>query len=184
MKHALISGQIYRNEDGSKDIEIFTKIDNDNRITEIFEDVDNALLEQIEPNFEFFESYFFIAFVESEFVTYSTQEGTDYVIEHDVTELKSFKDLPQAIKTTEQPSVAAAVESLEGILTEEELNILTEIAIKNKGLRITNTMELIKSNRNLLSINAELKAENFDLKASVILNVRENKRLRGELNDN
>lgn len=30
--------------------------------------------------------------------------------------------LPKAIKTTEQPSAAAAVEGLEGILTEEELN--------------------------------------------------------------
>lgn len=118
MKHALVSGQIYRNDDGSTDIEILTQIDNDNGITDIFDDVDHALLEQLEPNFVLTESYFFIAFVESEFVAYNTQEGTDYVIEHDVTEIKSFKDLPQAIGTTE---ILNEVKADKCILTEEEL---------------------------------------------------------------
>lgn len=104
MKHALISGQIYRNEDGTIDIETFTQIDNDNRITDIFDDVDHALLEQIEPNFDLTENYFFIAFVESKFVTTSYPEGVEYEVEHYVTELKSFKDFPQAIETTALPS--------------------------------------------------------------------------------
>jgi hypothetical protein len=100
---ALVSAHIYRDEDGNLDIEVFNRIDNDEKGTEIFDDVDHAILDQVEPEFDFNEEYFFIAVVESRFVEYNTQEGRDYALEHDVRVIKRLSDLPKAIDSTESP---------------------------------------------------------------------------------
>jgi hypothetical protein len=99
---ALVSAHIYRDEDGNLDIEVFNHIDNDEKATGIFDDVDHAILDQVEPEFDFNEEYFFITVVESRFVEYDTQEGREYAVEHDVRVIKRLSDLPQDIEPTAQ----------------------------------------------------------------------------------
>ena len=88
---AIVSGFIYLDEDGDKDIEVFTQVDNDDEGTEIFCDIDHALIENIETNDG--EDNYFIAVVESTFTSSENLEGTDYDIEHDVKEITSISDL-------------------------------------------------------------------------------------------
>ena len=92
MKTAIVSAHIYLDEDGDKDIEILTQVDNDNRTTDIFDDISHALLDQIEPKFDESGSYFFIAVVKSEFIRTEYFEGVEYDVEHDVTEINSLAD--------------------------------------------------------------------------------------------
>lgn len=90
---AIVSGHIYL-VDGSMDIEILSQIDNDNH-SDIFDDIDHALMEQLEPvltngnNYD----YYFIATVESEFVECQSWCEIEYNIEHNVTEITKIEDI-------------------------------------------------------------------------------------------
>ncbi len=87
---AIVSGHIYLDEDGDKDIEILTQVDNDDKCTEIFCDIDHALLDSIEIGDS--EDYYFIAVIESEFEQTETWEGTEYDVNHYVKEIKTVND--------------------------------------------------------------------------------------------
>jgi len=88
---AIVSGHIYIDENGDKDIEIFDRVDNDNEHTDIFCDIDHALLEQIETGDK--KDHFFMAIVKSEFVKCEYWEGTEWETEHDVIEIKNLNDI-------------------------------------------------------------------------------------------
>ncbi|MNF01636.1 hypothetical protein D3C80_2006510 [compost metagenome] len=80
-------------ENKNIELEVFTFIHDDERGTGIFDDIEHALIEQIETDFnEKDTSYFFIALVESKFIETNTWEGIDYDIEHDVSEIKTVTD--------------------------------------------------------------------------------------------
>lgn len=95
---AFVSAHIYLHE-GEKDIEILSQVDNDEKHTGIFDDIDHALLEQIEVDFEEdfsqceTKSYFFMAIIESEFVKQEYWEGVEYDVEHTVNEIKKLEDI-------------------------------------------------------------------------------------------
>jgi hypothetical protein len=66
-------------------------VHNDEKYTDIFCDVDYALLDQIDIGDS--DDYYFIAIVESEFIKYNTLEGTEYDVEHYVKEIKSVEEI-------------------------------------------------------------------------------------------
>lgn len=88
---AIVSGHIWLDDNGKEDIEILTQIDNDEKRTDIFCDIDHSLLEQIDIGGS--GDYYFIAIVESEFVKYEHWEGIEYDVEHVVTEIKKIQDI-------------------------------------------------------------------------------------------
>jgi hypothetical protein len=96
---AIVSAHIYLDDEGDKDIEILSQVHNDEKYTGIFDDVDHALLDQIEVDFEKdfpqceTKSYFFMAIVESEFIKQDYYDGAEYDVEHTVTEIKSVEGL-------------------------------------------------------------------------------------------
>lgn len=87
---ALVSAHIWIEGNGEKDIEILTQIDNDEKATDIFCDIDHALLSDIEIGDS--SDYYFIAIVESEFSRHDYSEGIEYEVEHYVKEIKSIND--------------------------------------------------------------------------------------------
>jgi hypothetical protein len=88
---AIVSAHIWLDDNGRENVEILSKIDNDEKGTEVFDDIDHALLSEIDIGGS--KDYYFIAIVESEFVEYQTLEGTEYDVEHEVTEIKSIQDI-------------------------------------------------------------------------------------------
>lgn len=101
MNIAIVSAHIWLDDNGRKNIEILSQVDNDDNYTDIFDDVDHALLIQIEPNFEQSKSYFFMAIVKSEFVKWQSLDGDEYDVEHAVTEIKSIAKLVKEVKEDE-----------------------------------------------------------------------------------
>lgn len=93
MNTAIVSAHIWINDSGRKEIEILSQVDNDDNYKDIFDDIDHALLEQIEPNFKQSKSYFFMAIVQSKFVKWQTIDGDEWDVEHEVTEINSIDDL-------------------------------------------------------------------------------------------
>lgn len=90
---ALVSAHIFLDDENKgKDIEIFSQVDNDSNGTGIFDDIEDALLDQIEPAFDSSGSYFFMAVVESEFTKNYYPEGIEYDVEYSVNEIKYFED--------------------------------------------------------------------------------------------
>ncbi|PAD70596.1 hypothetical protein CHH83_01995 [Bacillus sp. 7586-K] len=87
---AIVSAHIWIDEDGDKDIEILTQIDNDDKGTDIFCDIDHALIDNIETGDS--DDYYFIAIIESKFERTETLEGIEYDAEHDITEIKKVED--------------------------------------------------------------------------------------------
>lgn len=87
---AIVSGHIYHDEDGDKDIEILTQVNNDDKFTEIFCDIDHALIDNIETGNS--DDYYFIALIESEFERTETFEGVEYDVNHYVKEIKTVSD--------------------------------------------------------------------------------------------
>lgn len=92
---AIVSAHIFVSEGGFRenDIEIFNRIDNDVDHTGIFDDIDYALLDQVEPRLDENGSYFFMAKVQSRFVTETNWEGTEYGVEHEVAVIEKLEDL-------------------------------------------------------------------------------------------
>jgi hypothetical protein len=88
---AIVSAHIWLDDNDRKDIEILSQIDNDEKGTEIFSDIDHALRDEIDIGDS--KDYYFIAIVKSEFVEHQTFEGTDYDVEHEVTEIKLIEDI-------------------------------------------------------------------------------------------
>ena len=83
---AIVTGHIWINEDGDKEIEILSQIDNDDKGTDIFCDIDHALIDNIETGDS--EDYYFIAVIESEFERTETFEGVEFDTNHYVKEIK------------------------------------------------------------------------------------------------
>lgn len=88
---AIVSGHIYLDEVGDKDIEILTQVDNGDEGTVIFCDIEHALIDSIETGDS--EDYYFIAIIESEFERTETFEGIEYDVNHYVKEIKTVSDL-------------------------------------------------------------------------------------------
>lgn len=91
---AIVSAHMYLADGRNLEVEILSQIDNDD-YTDIFSDIDHALLDQIKPvlhednNYD----YYFMAIVESEFTESFNGEHTEYDVEHEVIEIKKIKDL-------------------------------------------------------------------------------------------
>jgi hypothetical protein len=96
---ALVSAHIFLDEKGSKDVEVFNFVHNDKKYTGIFDDIDHALLEQIEVDFinEFpqceTKEHFFMAIVKADFVVHQGFDYTEYDVEYSVNEIKEFGDI-------------------------------------------------------------------------------------------
>jgi hypothetical protein len=88
---AIVSGHIWVDDDGKKDIEILTQVDNDDKPTDIFCDIDHALIDNIDIGNS--DDYYFMAIVKSEFVKYDYLEGLEWDAEHEVIEIKTVDDL-------------------------------------------------------------------------------------------
>lgn len=88
---AIVSAHIWLDNEGDKEIEILTQVHNDCRGTGIFDDIDHALLEQIDIGES--NDYYFLATVESGFIKTETFEGIEYDVDHYVTEIKAIEDL-------------------------------------------------------------------------------------------
>jgi len=84
---ALVSGVIF-NDGLEQDVEIFNRIDNDLRRTEIFIDLPNGLLDQIDITNK---EHHFLALVEAGFS--ESCDTYDVDILYNVKELKTFNDL-------------------------------------------------------------------------------------------
>lgn len=93
MYKAIVSGHIFLDENDAKDLEILTLVHNDDKGTEIFCDIDDALIDNIDIGTS--EDYYFIAVIESKFTKYDTWEGTEYDTEHHVKEIKTVNDLSE-----------------------------------------------------------------------------------------
>ena len=88
---AIVSGHIYTDEAGDKDIEILTQVDNDNGYTDIFCDIDHALIDNIDTGNS--DDYYFIAVIESAFERTVAFEGVEYDAAHSIKEIKTIGDL-------------------------------------------------------------------------------------------
>lgn len=88
---AIISAHIYLDEKGNKDIETLSFIHNDKEYTGVFDDIDHALMEEIDIGDS--EDYYFMAIVESEFVEHRNWEGSEWDVEQEVTEINSIEDI-------------------------------------------------------------------------------------------
>lgn len=88
---AIVSGHVWK-EENFWECEILSQVDNDDKGTEIFCDLNHELATSIESKED--EDYYFIALVEAEFVEFQTQEGTEYSVEYNVKEIKSINDMP------------------------------------------------------------------------------------------
>lgn len=89
---AIVSGHIYLDENGKKDIELLTRVDNDDNDTDIFCDIDHALIDNIETGND--DDYYFVAIVKSEWVSsYHPEYGTEWEVEHEVIEIKKTDDI-------------------------------------------------------------------------------------------
>lgn len=94
MKYKMIvSAHLYLDEKGNKDIEILDSVHNDDNYTGVFDDVDHAMLEQIEVDLKSTDDYYFMAIIESEFVESRSWEGSEWDVEHEVTEIKKIEDI-------------------------------------------------------------------------------------------
>ncbi|MMZ46541.1 hypothetical protein D1872_81580 [compost metagenome] len=82
---AIVSGHIWMNEGGEKEIEILCNINNDYFGTDIFCGVEQALIDTIFMRGK--EDYYFIAMVRSRFLERISHEGIDYDVEHEVKEI-------------------------------------------------------------------------------------------------
>lgn len=91
IKKAIVSGHIWIDEKEEKDIEILNQVDDDFEVTEIFCDIDLALLDNIKTGDS--KDYYFIALVKSQFVEYKYWEGSEWEAEHEVIEIKSIDDI-------------------------------------------------------------------------------------------
>ena len=91
---ALISARIFLDDDGDPDIEPLTSVDDNHEHNEIFDDIDQALLAQIDPVFDKDGNYYFMAIVKAEFTKDFTPEGgMDYDIDYDVQLINSLNDV-------------------------------------------------------------------------------------------
>lgn len=90
---AIVSAHIYLDEKGKKEFEPLDIVHNDDKYTGVFDDIDHALLEQIKPDFSSTDDYYFMAIVESEFVELRNWEGSEWDVEHEVTEIKKIEDI-------------------------------------------------------------------------------------------
>jgi len=81
MYTAMIYGRIYVDEKGRKDIEIFSRLDDDIDKIGIFDDVDHALLSEIETEGNF------MAMVNAWFEECRTFEGSDCYVQYEIFEI-------------------------------------------------------------------------------------------------
>lgn len=89
---AIVSAHIYLNDKGHEEIEILTQIDNDELRTDIFCDIEDALLEQIDIGGS--TDWYFIAIVNSKFIKEDSYwDGIQYDVEHEVTEINKVEDI-------------------------------------------------------------------------------------------
>ncbi len=89
---AIVSGHIYLDEIGHEDVEILTQIDSDEMAIDIFCDIEEALLEQIDRGKS--EDYYFIAIINSNFIKEESYwEGVEYDVEHEVVEIKQIENI-------------------------------------------------------------------------------------------
>lgn len=86
---AIVSAHIYLDDEGKKDIEILSQIDNDD--CEMFEGIRHSLLDMIEIGDS--EDYYFMAIVQAETVVHRGFDYTEYDVEHYVKEIKSIEDI-------------------------------------------------------------------------------------------
>jgi len=86
---SLVSGHIYLDDDGDKEVEIF-KLIHEEEDADVFCDIDHALLEQIDSGES--KDYFFIAVVESKFVTTHYLECIEHEVEYTVKEITSVQE--------------------------------------------------------------------------------------------
>lgn len=84
---ALVSAHIYQDEKYGKDIEILTQIDDDENSTDVFCDITNALMDEIDTRGS--DDYYFMAMVEAEFVELRGMDYVEYDIEYGVTEIQT-----------------------------------------------------------------------------------------------
>lgn len=88
---ALISGHMWDDVD-EQGIEIFTQVNDDYFGTDVFDEVETALVEQID--IEGYDDYFFVAIVEAEYINYSSgMEPPEYDVEYRVKVIDSLDDL-------------------------------------------------------------------------------------------
>lgn len=88
---AIVSAHIYIDGTYGKDIEILEQVDNDDQYTEIFDDMTNALLDEIDIGDS--EDYYFMAIVEAEFVVQRGWDYTEYDVEYYIREIKRIEDI-------------------------------------------------------------------------------------------
>lgn len=88
---AIVSGHIWTDEKGVKEIEILTMVANDENRADIFSEIDHTLIDNVEIGDS--DDYYFIAIIESELTKYSTWEGTEYDVDYVVKEIKDPSDL-------------------------------------------------------------------------------------------
>ena len=101
--HAIVSAHMYRDDNGSIDIEILDFVHNDDKGSEIFCDIEYTLRDNID--FGDKEEHFFMAYVKGWFYTYHDYfDGTQCEAEFEVKELKTINDFAELNLTTQQQS--------------------------------------------------------------------------------
>lgn len=104
MYKAVVSAHMWQNESGEKEVEVFSNINNDQEFTGIFDDMEYVLRNQVDPAYDEFGDYYFIALVESQFTTHQHAEGIEYDVLHEVVAVTQFEDIVSFMKSKEVPS--------------------------------------------------------------------------------
>lgn len=86
---AIVSAHIYLDDNGKKDIEVLSQVDNDD--SEMFEGINDSLLENIDIGDS--DDYYFMAIVEAETVRSVGFDYVEYDVEHTVREIKNIDDI-------------------------------------------------------------------------------------------
>lgn len=107
MYKAVVSAHMWQNEKGEKAVEVFNLIHNDQDVTGIFDDMEYVLRDQVEPEYDPFGDYYFIALVESQFAKQDHPEhAPEYDVEHEVVAVTQFEDIVSFMKSKEGASNA------------------------------------------------------------------------------
>lgn len=88
---AIVTAHIFADEEGDKFLEILHCVDDEEVYTGVFDDMDHAIMDDIDPKGS--GDYYFMAIVKAEFVTSRSWEGEETDIEYEVIEIKSLEDV-------------------------------------------------------------------------------------------
>ena len=88
--HAIVLAYMYQDDKGTKEINILDQIDSDSQHTNIFDDLEYSLLDQIKIESD---DHYFIACIESECIKDAYWEGSEWSVRHEIVSVLNVNNI-------------------------------------------------------------------------------------------